>query len=167
MAERLEVNLEIGELLAYVQEKGLMLYPVLIYVLAKVLNEANGRKDITPNYAASGSSEACFYLKTAYDEKFSGFYQNYIRDWLVFSDSEIRESSPSFEDNLFYVSFMEIGGWENLSHHPAFILGQPKTDGKKVIMPVSVLLSGNISKASGIAESLQRLVLAFQSWIED
>lgn len=167
MAERLKAELEIGRLWTYVRERGLMLYPVLIYLLAKVLNETNGRKDICPNYAASGSSDTCFYLKTAYDEKFSAFYQSYIRDWLALSEAEVKENLPSFEDNLFHVSFREDEVWENLRHrYPAFILGQPRTDSDKVMMPVSVLLSGNTNDVAGMIEDLQRLVWAFEAWIE-
>lgn len=167
MAERLEAELEIGGLWTYVREKGLMLYPVLIYLLAKVLNETNGRKDICPNYAASGFSDTCFYLKTAYDEKFSAFYHSYIQDWLFFSEAEAKENLPSFEDNLFHVSFREDEFWKNLPHHyPAFILGQPRTGGDKVMMPVSVLLPGNRNDAVGMLEDLQGLVWAFESWID-
>lgn len=138
----LTADIDISVLLEYVKKNGLMLYPILIYMLAKVVNahqefrtcfneqgELGYWDEMDSAYTVFHEDDKSFsVLWSSYAEEFEKFYQNYIRDLHDFGDKKGLIAKPAAKQNQFNVSCLP---WVNFS---SFNLNLPQSN--KYLLPI-------------------------------
>lgn len=154
-------DIDITILLEYVKKNGLMLYPVLIYMLSRLVNkypefrtcfneegELGYWSELNPSYTSFHKDNKSFSaLWSEYNEDFAVFYQNYIHDLHDFGDKKGLMPKPNAPKNLFNISCLP---WINFTSFnlnlfkesdyllPIFTWGKYAEKEDKVFMPLSV-----------------------------
>ena len=115
-------ELDITETVNQIKEQDLMLFPALLYLLARVINTETGKVCHLSYPIVSGNGEIVI-SSLAYEADFASFYLKYLHNWLVCHHVE----SPSVE---------EISG-EAERVHISFLAEDPRLqsdDGKRFIL---------------------------------
>lgn len=154
-------DIDITILLEYVKKNGLMLYPVLIYMLSRLVNkyqefrtcfneegELGYWSELNPSYTSFHNDNKSFSaLWSEYNEDFAVFYQNYIHDLHDFGDKKGLMPKPNAPQNMFNISCLP---WVNFTSFnlnlfkggdyllPIFTWGKYAEKEHKVLMPLSV-----------------------------
>lgn len=168
MVIKQDIRLDITALMSFVKTQNLMLYPIMIYMLARVMNETQQKaKPINPNYAVQEpSGNGYMYWWTTYDKIFSGFYHQYINDWLLFADKENKNTKTEVENSLFHVFLEEEKTADMGSPYPSFILKQMETAEDKTFLTLSIVCQNTAFNIKSIVQALQLLADTFEQWID-
>lgn len=140
MMELYKQNLDVTELVGWVERQRVMMFPALLYLFVRATEEGEGRL-LYPCYTVldeknGGSS----WLFNASRGSFDDFYREYVSGWHRFSESgETVQKLPSPEECL-YVSCLEAWGLrEEFAKDGLFLaLGKLFEDGGCFYIPLTI-----------------------------
>lgn len=179
------VQLDAAHLYSRVKELGLKLYPVLIYAIAKLVNEhsefrmaidENGQigyyDQIAPSYTIFHSEQETFsVIWTEYDEDFWVFYRRYQRDQEEYGTSTAFEAKPVGERPVFNISCIPWAHFHGFTlqlpeggHYllPVFTIGQMQEEAEKRLLPLAV----QVHHAACDGFHTARLIRELQEWVD-
>ncbi|MBD8497913.1 type A chloramphenicol O-acetyltransferase [Paenibacillus arenosi] len=156
-------NLDISALYTEVKNKGIKLYPALIYMITTVVNRhrefrtclnAEGQigywDSLSPSFTIFHDDDKTFStIWTAYSEDFNQFYRGYLDDVEKFGSSKGLVAKPNEPSNTFPISsipWVHFTGF-NLNIYtdgsyllPILTMGKYDKQNAKVLLPLSVQL---------------------------
>ena len=144
-----------------VREKGLRMYPAMMYYLTTVMNRhVEFRMDIDkdgnvgyydkmlPRYTVFHKDTETFStLWTEFDEDLDKFTEAYINDLAEYGDNHRLEGKPNTPNNHFSVSMVPWTTFEGLNINiqngydylkPVFTLGKFYEENGKILMPIAI-----------------------------
>lgn len=168
-------SLDITCLIEKSRQKGIKLYPILLYLLTKTVNEyeefrtsINENGDIgvfdrmNPSYTIFNKQTELFMsIWTDYNDDFELYYNAYLNDINTFANAEKMFPKGPEPINCFPVSnipWISFDGFNlNLDNGskfllPIFTIGKFRDDGKKIIMPLSVQVHHGVCDGFHIAK---------------
>lgn len=124
----MNAELDITELRINLKEKNIKLYPVLIYLLSRIVNKYTefrisidkGEKlgyweNMMPAYTVFNKKKETFFnLWTDYDENFFKFYKNYLKDEKLYENSESmfpKGEIPSYTFSISIIPWVNFTGF--------------------------------------------------------
>lgn len=157
----MNTELDITELIENLKDKNIKLYPVLIYLLSRIVNkytefrmcmDKNGKlgywENMKPAYTVFNKKKETFFnLWSDYDENFSKFYNNYLKDEKLYENSESmfpRGEMPPYTFSISIIPWVNFTGF-NLNIYsdgsyllPIFTFGKYRKKNDKIIIPLSI-----------------------------
>ena len=156
-------ELDLTKLLTEVRARGIKLYPVLIHMLATVVNrhqafrtwlDEEGRlgywEQVWPAYTVFHEEDQTFSsIWTPYEESFAAFHESYQRDTRTYGDVRKLAAKPDEPPHTFPVSSIPWVNFTsfNLNIHneglflrPIFTMGQYAEQGGATRLPLSLQL---------------------------
>lgn len=112
-----KIKIDVTDLIGKIKERRIPFYPVMMYVLLKSLNAAEGEIFF--------EQEKELFLKTIYNSDFDVFFKNYVQDCY-----EEKKHEKTEDDKLFFA----------LEERPKadFVLYPLSQDGKKIILTILI-----------------------------
>lgn len=185
-------NIEITNLLYEIKLKKLKLYPIIIYIIATVVNnhkefrtcfDKNGNlgywDSMSPSYTIFHKDNETFSsIWTEYDKNFAYFYSGYLDDIKNYGD--IMNFSPKLNEpaNTFPVSsipWVQFTGF-NLNVYndgtyliPIFTMGKYFEQNNKMFIPMSIQVHHAVCDGYHISRfinEVQELALNLQTWLK-
>ena len=151
-----KVRLDITETAAFVREKEIMLYPVLIYLLSLAVAERGGAAHVCYEVYQPGR-EKVWWLWSAGIGDFSAFYREYVSDYLHY-EGRLKPGMP--EDVLFVVC--DRGGKELASgSRAAFLQNMREEDGRCFLD----LRLENIADGDVVAAKMQEICAGCREYL--
>lgn len=155
------VDLDLTRLLPRLKERGLRLYPTLIWALSQVVNrhpefrmdrDAQGRpgyyEEVWPTYTVFHPEDETFSaLWSQYDPDFLTFYRRCVQDMETYGENRGMQGRPEPPEHLFNISCLP---WQNFSSFhleldakagyllPIFTIGRYRRQGEQVLLPLAV-----------------------------
>lgn len=157
----MNTELDITELIENLKDKNIKLYPVLIYLLSRIVNkytefrmcmDKNGKlgywENMKPAYTVFNKKKETFFnLWSDYDENFSKFYNNYLKDKKLYENSESmfpKGEMPPYTFSISIIPWVNFTGF-NLNIYsdgsyllPIFTFGKYMKKNDKIIIPLSI-----------------------------
>ena len=157
----MNAELDITELRINLKEKNIKLYPVFIYLLSRIVNKYTEFRmsidkdeklgyweNMMPAYTVFNKKEETFFnLWTDYEEDFSKFYKNYLKDEKLYENSESmfpKGEIPSYTFSISIIPWVNFTGF-NLNIYsdgsyllPIFTFGKYVKKNDKIIIPLSI-----------------------------
>ena len=157
----MNTELDITELIENLKDKNIKLYPVLIYLLSRIVNkytefrmcmDKNGKlgywENMKPAYTVFNKKKETFFnLWSDYDENFSKFYNNYLKDEKLYENSEsmfLKGEMPPYTFSISIIPWVNFTGF-NLNIYsdgsyllPIFTFGKYMKKNDKIIIPLSI-----------------------------
>lgn len=153
-------QLDVTELLAYTKAEGLKFYPVMIHVIAKLVNRfpefRMAMKDgelvlwdvVHPSYTIfHHSTETFSSLWTCYADDLSDFLQVYSDDREKYGGDHSYFPRDEYAENVFYVSANPWVSFTSFNFNvadasnffaPMFTIGKYYSQGERIFMPLAV-----------------------------
>lgn len=155
------VNIDITELLSFIKERKIRLYPAMIYIFSIVVNNhrefrmahnaenAIGYFDIChPSYTIFNDKTKTFSgIWAKCDTSFSTFFENYLCDLADYSDTIKYAPKDNQPENTFYVSNLPWTSFAGLTVQihddglcltPRITMGKYFEENGKTMLPVAV-----------------------------
>lgn len=187
----MNAELDITGLTVNLKEKNIKLYPVLIYLLTRTVNkytefrmsmDKNGKlgywKNMAPAYTVFNKKQEIFFnLWTDYDENFSKFYNNYLKNEKLYENSESmfpKGEMPSYTFSISVIPWVNFTGF-NLNIYsdgsyllPIFTFGKYVKKSKRIVIPLSIQVHHAVCDgfhAGRFFNELQR-ICTDRDWLE-
>lgn len=142
--ELYEQNLDVTELVGWVERQRVMMFPALLYLFVRAAEEGEGRL-LCPCYTVldeknGGSS----WLFNACRGNFDDFYREYVSAWHRFSESGETVQNPPLPEECLYVSCLAAWGLrEEFAKEGLFLaLGKLFEDGGRFYIPLTIKNAG-------------------------
>ncbi|TVX89751.1 type A chloramphenicol O-acetyltransferase [Paenibacillus agilis] len=184
-------NLDISYLYAAVKNKGIKLYPALIYMITTVVNrhheyrtclDSEGKlgywDSMSPSFTVFHDDDKTFStIWTSYCEDFGEFYRGYLEDLEKYGGAKGLHAKPNEPPYTFPISsipWVHFTGF-NLNIYtegsfllPIFTMGKYDRQGPQVLLPLSVQLHHAVCDgyhAGILFNELQRLADNCDDWM--
>lgn len=187
----LTAAVEIGRLLHACKQKSIKLYPVMLYIIARAVNEINElRVDlnaegqlgvwdfVSPCYTVFHEDDKTFTnIWTTFDADFSVFHHRYLQDMARYSHVKEFIAKPDEPGNTFPISCIpwidfsafNLNIYDDASYlKPIFTIGKYTSRESKISLPLSIQCHHAICDgyhAGFLLEKIRGLALLFEEWL--
>ena len=187
----LTANIEITKLLGAVKERGLRFYPTFLYVAMTAVNQNKEMRmvkqgdvlgyweEVSPTYTIFHQKDHTFSdIWTAYDKKFSVFYQNCVQDMEVYGDVRKVKAKPEQPANTCPIScvpWLSFTGYSLDSPMEAPMLMPILTFGKyfasdgKIYLPFSLYIHHSVADgyhSCKLFQDIERIGNQWKDWMD-
>lgn len=179
------VNLDITTLLSTIKERGIKLYPVMIYGISSIVNKHEEFRmsidesghigffdELNPCYTIFHKDDETFSdIWTVFSTDFKTFYKCYLEDMQHFGNIKGMMGKPVQDSNIFTISCIPWAKFTSFhlnlekGYHyllPIFTLGQYYCENGQVVIPLSIQVHHAVCDGFHIARFTNEL----QEWIE-
>lgn len=182
----LTLNLDATALLKKIKKAKLKLFPVMIYLISKIVNQhkefrtsldAKRRVGVyeylSPCYTTlPEKSENFTNIWTEYNSSFSRFYKAYEKDIKMYGESKSFLAKPNMPENIFYISsfpWISFTGL-NLTFYkspdyllPIFTIGKYFEENGKILLPLAIQAHHAVCDGFHVARFVKELVDAMNT----
>lgn len=186
------INIDVTDLLSETRQKHIKLYPTMIYMISKIVNnhsefrtsyDKNGNLGywdiINPSYTVFHKENETFScLWTEYNGNFERFYSSYIEDIKCYGNE--MQFNPKINEpvNLFSISCIPWASFTgfNLNIYtdgtyllPIFTIGKYFEQDKKILLPVSVQVHHAVCDGyhtSRLFNEIQEMAYNYKGWLK-
>lgn len=185
-------NVDITTLLQVGKQNNLKLYPLMLYIISRAVNEVKElRLDrnpdgqigfwnfVSPCYTVFHNDEKTFSnIWTVYDNDFSVFYHHYLQDLENYSQVKDFMAKPNKPGNTFTISCLPWVDFTafNLNIYddarylkPIFTMGKYTSQDEKIMLPIAIQCHHAICDgyhAGLLLEHIRKLAASVEEWMK-